>query len=196
VLEGLLVALVPYGDRCLELEHRWHNSEAWFWATVGDRWLVSAASTKRRQQEHAEWRERQSSPGMMFGIQTKNGTPIGDIGINWIVPQHRIAMLGAAISDQDYWGGGYGTDALLLIVDHAFDWLDMRKIWLSTMGLNARVIRQMEKVGFTLEARARQKFMADGQWTDELTYGLLREEWPGRAALIEKLGLKPRPDKG
>jgi RimJ/RimL family protein N-acetyltransferase len=192
MLEGLLVDLVPYGKSYQELEPRWHNSEAWFWATVGDRRLFSADSIKRNQQERAEWRERQSSPGMLFGIQTKDGKLIGDIGINWILPQHRLAMLGAAISEEDYWGGGYGTDALLLVVDHAFDWLDMRKVWLTTMGLNARVIRQMEKVGFKLEARGREKFLADGQWTDELIYGMLREEWPGRAAMIERLGLKPR----
>jgi RimJ/RimL family protein N-acetyltransferase len=192
MLEGLLVDLVPYGASYLEQEPRWHNGEAWFWATVGDRRVSSAASIKRRQEERVEWRERQSSPGMLFGIQTKDGKLIGDIGINWILPQHRLAMLGAAISEEDYWGGGYGTDALLLVVDHAFDWLDMRKVWLTTMGLNARVIRQMEKVGFKLEARGREKFLADGQWTDELIYGMLREEWPGRAAMIEKLGLKAR----
>jgi RimJ/RimL family protein N-acetyltransferase len=192
MLEGLLVDLVPYGERYQDMEHRWHNGEAWFWATVGDRRLISAASIKRNQEERAEWRERQSSPGMLFGIQTKDGKLIGDIGINWILPQHRLAMLGAAISEEDYWGGGYGTDALLLVADHAFDWLDMRKLWLSTMGLNVRVMRQMEKVGFKLEARGREKFLADGQWTDELIYGMLREEWPGRAAMIEKLGLKLR----
>jgi RimJ/RimL family protein N-acetyltransferase len=69
----------------------------------------------------------------------------------------------------------------------------MRKVWLATMGLNVRVQRQMAKVGYQLEARRRQAFRADGQWVDELCYGLLREDWPGRAAMVEKLGLKVRP---
>ncbi|MBI5957695.1 MAG: GNAT family N-acetyltransferase [Chloroflexi bacterium] len=68
----------------------------------------------------------------------------------------------------------------------------MRKVWLATMGLNIRVQRQMDKVGYKLEARRRQVFLADGQWTEDIVYGLLREEWPGRAAMIEKLGLRDR----
>ena len=76
-----------------------------------------------------------------------------------------------------------------MLVDYAFDELDIRKIWLGTMSLNARVMRQMEKVGFTLEVRQRQSIYADGAWYDQLLYGLLCEEWPGRPALVEKLGL-------
>ena len=71
-----------------------------------------------------------------------------------------------------------------------FDWLDMHKVWLATMALNARVIRQMEKVGFTLEGRHREALCAMANGSMICFYGLLREEWPGREALIEKLGLK------
>jgi RimJ/RimL family protein N-acetyltransferase len=191
-LEGLLVDLVPYGKRYLEQEHRWHNSEAWFWATAGDRMILSQAAVERRQQERAEWMEQRGSKSVWFGIQTKDGLPIGDIALTWVMPFSRVAMLGAAIGDSEYWGGGYGTDALLLIVDYAFDWLDFRKLWLGTMSLNERVMRQMEKVRFTLEARTRDGHYADGQPVDELYYGLLRREWPGREAMIEKLGLRAR----
>jgi len=104
----------------------------------------------------------------------------------------RVANLGANIIEADYWGGGYGTDALLLLVDYAFDTLDMRRLFLITMTLNERVLRQMEKVGFLLEGRMRQATVADGVPYDVVIYGLLREEWPGRPAMIEKLDLRAR----
>lgn len=192
MIEGLLVDLVPYGTAFDKLEHRWHNNESWFWATAGDRWVQSRADLERNQRERREWVEHNRSQNVWFGIQTKDGKPLGDIALNWVVPYHRLAMLGAAIGEPEYWGGGYGTDALTLIVDYAFDWLDLHKLWLGTMGINVRVQRQMEKVGFTLEARRRRMMYADGNWVDELNYGLLREEWPGRAAVIEKLGLRAR----
>lgn len=192
MLEGLLVDLVPFGKKYEELEHKWRNGEAWFWATEGDRWFVTQANLERHRQERAEWRESHGTHNMWFGIQAKDGKPLGDISMNWVLPHQRITMLGASIGEQEFWGGGYGTDALLLIVDHAFNWLDLRKVWLGTMGLNVRVQRQMEKVGFTLEVRRREACFVDGRWTDELLYGLLREEWPGREAMIEKLGLKAR----
>ena len=191
-LEGLLVDLVPYGKRFQALEHKWHNGEAWFWATAGDRVFETQAMIERHYERRAELLAQRPAIGVWFGIQTKDGKPLGDIALNWVLPHHRLGMLGAAIGEPDYWSGGYGTDALLLIVDYAFDWLDLRKIWLMTMGLNVRVMRQMEKVGFMLEARQRDGTWADSAWTDTLIYGLLRAEWPGREAMIEKLGLEAR----
>ncbi len=192
MLEGLLVDLVPYGDRYLEQEHTWHNSEAWFWAEAGNRPLPTKAALRRGHEEWLEWREKHADYMVMFGIQAKDGTPLGDIALFEVRPWHRVGMLGAAIGDPAYWSSGYGTDALLLMVDYAFGWLDMHRVWLGTMSLNARVLRQMEKVGFVPEGRRRGLWYADGAWVDDVLFGLLRDEWPGRAALVEKLGLQAR----
>ncbi len=193
MLEGILVDLVPHGKTYNDLKHKWENSEAGFWASAGGRDITTRAQFRRWFEENAE--RRAHNPRVSFGIQTKDGTPIGDMSLGWVIPHHRLAMLGAMIGEPDYWGGGYGTDALLLIVDYAFDWLDIHKLWLGTMGMNVRVHRQMEKVGFLREAVRRDLFLADGQWTDEVVYGMLQSEWPGRAAVIEKLGLTARRDK-
>ncbi len=190
MLEGLLVDLVPYGQAHQARDHAWWNNESSFWASMGEREIVSRAAVERR---HREWVEPdQPRTGVAFGVQTKDGTPIGYFGVNFLSYHHRVANLGANISEPGYWGGGYGTDALLLIVDYAFNWLDMRRVWLGTMSLNTRVLRQMEKVGFVLEGRHRRMTLADGQWYDEVIFGLLREEWPGREAMLERLGLRAR----
>lgn len=189
ILEGLLVDLVPFDHRFKALEHRWENNESAFWGDAGNRQFLSHQAIQRRQQERSEHTALRT---VILGIQTKDGVPIGIFGIGDFALPYRLAMLGAAIGEPRYWGSGYGTDALLLAIDYAFDWLDLRRLWLQTMGSNARVVRQMEKVGFVLEARQRQATYADGVWQDMLCYGLLREEWPGRAALVERLGLRPR----
>jgi RimJ/RimL family protein N-acetyltransferase len=190
MLEGLLVDLVPYGERFMEHDQRWWNSESSFWSGMGRREFVTKAQAEA---EHREWREStKPETGVPFGVQTKDGKPLGYFGINFLLYHSRVANLGANISEPEYWGGGYGTDALLLLLDYAFDTLDMRRVWLITMTLNQRVLRQMEKIGFLLEARQRKATNADGVWYDVVTYGLLREEWPGRAAMIDKLGLRAR----
>jgi RimJ/RimL family protein N-acetyltransferase len=192
MLEGLLVDLVPYGTRFAEQEPVWRNNESWFWATVGERHILAKTQLDRRRQERAEWAEQHGSQNVAFGIQTKDGKPLGDMSLNWVLGHQRLSMLGASIGDSDFWGGGYGTDALLLAVDYAFDWLDLRKLWLATMSPNMRVVRQMEKVGFMLEVRQREATWVDGKPGDILLYGLLREEWPGRDAVIERIGLRVR----
>ena len=191
MLEGLLVDLVPASKSAyFDKKHKWENGEAAFWGSAGGRPILTRAMLERWHAEHVARMEH--SQRVTFGIQTKDGQPIGDISMNWVLPHHRLSILGAQIGEPEFWGGGYGTDALLLLTDYAFDWLDMHKLWLGTMGINVRVHRQMEKVGFQREAVRRDLFYADGQWTDEVIYGILREEWPGRAAVIERIGLQAR----
>ena len=194
MLEGLLVDLVPYGERFLAREHDWHNGPGVYFWTMGGHWFASQAGVTAHQQERAEDRAR-GDLRMAFGIQAKDGTPIGLIRVNQLLPHHRLAMLSALIGEPEYWGGGYGTDALLLFIDYLFDGLDLRKLWLMTMVANPRVMRQMEKVGFALEARPREAAWVDGAWVDALIYGLRREEWPGRAAVVARLGLTARKDE-
>lgn len=191
MLEGLLVDLVPFGDRFMKLEHKWYNGEGVFYWSVGNQWLITRADLEAWQRERVDDPEWQIQR-VTFGVQTKDGKPIGLFGLKVPSPHHRLAMLTAMIGEPDYWGGGYGTDALLLLIDYAFDWLDMHKVWLMTFSLNARVIRQMEKVGFTFEGRAREAAYGNSGWHDMLSYGLLRDEWPGRLAIIDKLGLRAK----
>ncbi len=93
---------------------------------------------------------------------------------------------------KSYWGGGHGTDALLLIADYSFRWHDVRRLTLGTMSINDRAQRNVEKVGFRLEKRARKLAMFDGQWVDALEYGMQIEEWRGRETLVEELGLRAK----
>lgn len=192
MLEGILVDLVPYGKAFLDNEHRWINGESAFWGTAGDRLILSKAAIERWRAESAGRDRPTHSAKVWFGIRSKSGVPLGDIALGHILPHHRIAEIGIGIGEPDYWGGGYGTDALLLMVEFAFNWLDLRKLCLDTMGLNVRMQRAAEKVGFHEEARRRCLWYADGQWTDDVLYGLLREDWPGREALVERLGLRAR----
>lgn len=191
MLEGLLVDLVPFGKRFLERAHIWQNNESFFWASMGARHVASRAQLAYYREEEANERPTPND-GIVFGIQAKDGTPLGSIGCNWISPHNRLANLGAWIGEPEYWSGGYGTDALLLLLDYVFFTLDIRRVWLDTMSLNERVVRQMGKFGFFLEGRERRAMFADGVWLDVLIYGLLREEWPGREVMIERFNLRAR----
>ncbi|HML24538.1 MAG TPA: GNAT family protein [Aggregatilinea sp.] len=188
-LSGILVDLVPFGDRFWANVPEWENGPAAYWASAGERMVLSHATVDRWRQH----RQDNDNHGVLsFGMQTKSGTPIGEISLNWVSAHHRSTEIGISIGNPAYWGGGYGTDALLLVVEYAFEWLDLRRIIVETMALNERVQRQMDKTGFTLEARRLSYwYVGSSAWSDTLIYGMQREEWPGRAALVERLGLKP-----
>lgn len=194
MFEGLLVDLVPYGNAFQQQEHRWLNNESAFWGMAGDRLIVSRAAVERWQTERQDDGARPDGGSIWFGIRSKAGVPLGDIELGYISPHHRMSMIGVGIGEPEYWGGGYGTDALLLIMEYAFNWLDHHRLWLHTMGTNVRMQRAATKVGFHEEARRRRFWLADGQWTDDVIYGLLRQDWPGRETLVERLGLHPRQE--
>lgn len=191
-LHGLLVDLVPFDREWRdEKMYAFWNNESRLWATMGDQSPVSRAQIAGIQAERDEGRER-GWTGVYFMMRAHDGRIIGSMGLNWVHQWHRFAELGAWIGEREYWGGGYGTDGLLLLCEYAFRWLDLRRLLLGTMDRNERARRNVEKVGFKLEARSRRAALFDGEWVDDLTYGMLREEWRGRDALVEALGLRER----
>ena len=77
----------------------------------------------------------------------------------------------------DYWGRGYVPEATRALIDLAFKDLGLHKIELSCFGHNLQSQRVAEKLGFTLEARIRDRKDTQGNRSDSLIYGLLRSEW-------------------
>jgi RimJ/RimL family protein N-acetyltransferase len=190
-LHGVLVDLVPFTDEYEEKMYTYWNNDSRRWAFMGDYSPISRAQIKHIREERAGARER-GYTGVHFMMTTKQGQIIGEMGLNWVDQWNRYANMGAWIGEPEFWGGGYGSDGTLQLVDYAFNWLDLRRLFLDTMGLNERAQRNVEKCGFRLEARRRSTVSVDGVWTDELVYGMLREEWPGAETMIERLGLREK----
>lgn len=185
-LHGLLCDLVPFDSTFEKLNHEWLNGPFTAMAGMLDG-LGSRAAYERRQE--AERSRGPSREIVRFGMSTHDGRRIGLYFVGNINDVNGTAELGAGIGDPAYWGGGYGSDATLLAVDYAFNWLNLRRVYLQTMGNNRRAQRQVEKCGFTLEAIQRHGEHNDGQRYDMYWYGLLRDEWPGYEGMVERLGL-------
>jgi acetyltransferase, GNAT family protein len=63
------------------------------------------------------------------------------------------------------------------LIDLAFKELELHKIEMTCFGYNLQSQRVAEKLGFTLEARIRDRKDAQGNRCDDLRYGLLKSEW-------------------
>lgn len=187
MLQGVLLDLVPFDARFAVHARRWQNGPMHQWWGLDG--LLSAPRFEQRERRVAEKPPFLRSGYMRFGLLTKDGTPIGSTSLMRINFHSRFAEVGAGIGEPAYWGGGYGSDAMLLLVEYAFDWLDLRRLWLRTSARNTRAQRQVERCGFRLEGRNRAAEFVDGCFYDNLFYGLLRDEWPGRPALIDTLRL-------
>ena len=74
---------------------------------------------------------------------------------------------------------GFGTEALRLVLAHAFGPLGLHRVSLEVFDFNARAIHVYEKVGFRHEGRMRDALWWDGAPHDTLLMAVLATEWDG-----------------
>lgn len=134
--------------------------------------------SEKKLKEFVEKRAEKRSRSFGFSIRTlADDTLIGGVGL-WISSwTHADTWLGISIGERDYWGKGYGTDAMHLAVQYAFVELNLRRVSLGLHAYNERALKSYQKVGFTLEGRMRGEGIRDGVRFDSLWMGILREEW-------------------
>lgn len=101
---------------------------------------------------------------------------IGFVGLSPIWA-HGNVWVGIGFGEREYWGKGYGTDAMRLILRFAFMELNLHRVTLDVFEYNPRAIRSYEKAGFRHEGRRRQCLLRNGRRWDEIEMGILREEW-------------------
>jgi RimJ/RimL family protein N-acetyltransferase len=143
-----------------------------------------------------DWAEKHYAEMYSFTIYAIANDPdsepdrvIGSIdlgGINWTA---RDAWIGIGIGEREYWGKGYGTDAMNLFLDFAFGSLNLNRISLNVFEYNQRAYKSYLKAGFQEEGRMRQWMQRGGERYDLVFMGILREEWEARQQLMPANGL-------
>jgi len=122
--------------------------------------------------------EKDPSQDLLFGIRTlADDRLIGFIALFDDSLHHGDALVAIGIGQREYWGNGYGTDAMQVMLAYAFRELNLRRLSLIVFEHNPRAIRSYEKTGFVLEGRVRGAMQREGQRWDWLWMGILREEW-------------------
>jgi RimJ/RimL family protein N-acetyltransferase len=127
-----------------------------------------------------EWIEKRDARENRFGFSIRSLADdklIGDIGLyvsDWASGE---AWVGIAIGERDFWGKGYGTDAMRLILAYAFLELNLRRVSLALHSYNERAQKSYEKAGFKMEGVMRGEVLREGRRSDTLFMGILREEW-------------------
>ncbi len=151
----------------------WHRDSEFFrlaYGRIAQPW--SEARLKERIEKYGG-----ESDEPVFAIHTlADDKLIGQIGL-WLGHPHGEGYVWILIGDREYWGKGFGTDAMRVLLCYAFQELNLHRVALRTFGFNTRAIRSYEKVGFVHEGRVRLALNRMGQRWDEIWMGILRSEW-------------------
>jgi len=102
--------------------------------------------------------------------------------IDWI---SRHAAFGMLIGQREKWGRGFGRRALRLMLHHAFNVLNLERVYLYVAEYNHRAIKLYKAAGFIHEGVLRRQIALDGRYHGLLVMGLLREEFTAHMSAID-----------
>jgi RimJ/RimL family protein N-acetyltransferase len=77
----------------------------------------------------------------------------------------------------DFWQKGIMVEAVSAILQCGFGELGFNRVEACPFAVNVASQKLLLKVGFVHEGNLRQRCFINGQFEDQLYFGLLREEW-------------------
>lgn len=173
MLKGRITYLSPFFDADSEILFSWIN----------DRELVLSSAPFRpvHQINHLEWFRtiQNRSDVVIFGIRRiADDCLVGSCQLHSISLIHRSAELQIRIGHKDAQGSGIGTEACSLLLRHAFQDLNLNRVFLHVFETNERAIRLYTRSGFKMEGTLRNSVFVDGRWLNVVIMAILREEYP------------------
>ncbi|MCL9659921.1 GNAT family N-acetyltransferase [Paenibacillus hunanensis] len=106
-------------------------------------------------------------------IYKETNTIIGSCGYNFLDDEQGKAEIGYDLA-QTYWGKGYASEAIGLLVDYAFSSLQFNRIEAKVMPENRSSIKLLQRLHFTCEGMLQEYDEIDGQRIDLHMYSRLK----------------------
>ncbi len=119
---------------------------------------------------------RNDLPASWAVVEKASGRVIGTAGYSWINRDHNSAEIGYSLG-RAYWGRGYMSEALAVILRHGFETLRLHRIEAQHDVRNPASGRVMEKNGMRLEGTLRGRLYNKGEYVDVRLYAVLAEDW-------------------
>lgn len=141
---------------------------------------IGRSHTSMSLQDEKEYLEKVKKEEMSFAIiDSQKDEMIGTVGLHSIDNINRTATLGIFIGNKNYWSKGYGTEAIQLLLDFGFNYLNLNNIDLALMEFNQRALKCYQKCGFKEMGRKRKCRFINGQYYDTIYMDILAEEFKG-----------------
>lgn len=160
-LEGNLIFLTPITyDDCEDFV-RWRNSDI-----VKSRFIYRGELTVADQRN---WIKNKVETGQVVQFiiwDKKDNKKIGCVYFQDIDEVNKKCEYGILIGEEDYLGGGRGTETAKIALEYAFNEMHMHKVFLRVLADNVRAYKSYEHAGFVLEGTARDDVWIDGKPVD------------------------------
>jgi RimJ/RimL family protein N-acetyltransferase len=109
----------------------------------------------------------QKASNVVLAIRlVENNEIIGTIGLYHISFKDGTATMGYCIGRKDLWGKGYGTEAQMVLLEYAFNTLNLHKVSAEVYDFNPRSKRCLEKCGYVVEGVQKEHRYRNGRRVD------------------------------
>ena len=110
-------------------------------------------------------------------IEKESDKLLGNIGLVNIKNINRTAEMGVFIGDKEYLSKGYGSEAIMLILDYGFNFLNLNNIMLKAFSFNERAIKAYEKCGFKIFGIWKEAVYFNGEYVDDVYMNILKKDF-------------------
>ena len=107
----------------------------------------------------------------------ENNQVIGEAGLLRMFPAWHTTDISVIIGEKDAWGKGYGTEAILLLLDYAFRCLNFHRVAIGVVGFNKKAISFWKKIGFKKEGVQRDGYYYNHKYFDFVMMSILEDEF-------------------
>ncbi|HTA04116.1 MAG TPA: GNAT family N-acetyltransferase [Streptosporangiaceae bacterium] len=129
------------------------------------------------------WRQQtldQEGDSITLGAELMDsGKLIGDVMVRWVSAEHSCGEIGYVFNPA-YSGRGYAAEAAHAGLHLAFDDLRLHRVIARIDARNSASGRLATRLGMRQEAHLRENEWFKGEWTDEIDFAMLAQEWPSR----------------
>ncbi len=140
---------------------------------------TSQIMTYENEKEYLENAGKNTDKRTFNIVSLEDDKLVGAVGlekINWI---ERSAVLGIFIGDNDFRSNGYGTEAIKLLLEYGFRYINLHSIRLDLLSVNERAHKCYLKCGFKDTGASREQIFLNGKYYDELHMDILESEFEG-----------------
>lgn len=128
-------------------------------------------------------RIREQGESLTLGVRVRDtGRLVGDVVLFFRSREHAGGEIGY-VFHPDAGGRGYAREACSAVLALAFDELGLHRVVARLDRRNEASARLAARLGMRQEAHFVRNELVEGEWTDELVFAVLAEEWRGRRAL-------------
>ncbi|NHJ32585.1 MAG: GNAT family N-acetyltransferase [Asgard group archaeon] len=140
--------------------------------------VVPHSRKEREEWIKKTWADRRAGKSFAFAMDDlKTGEFLGHCVLANVRPINRTAKVSIAIYKMENRGKGYGTDAMRVLLEFGFNYLNLHRIGLNVFETNPQAIRVYEKVGFTKVGVMRHTDFVEGEYVNDVAMDILEDEW-------------------